>query len=430
MNLTLSPVQKISGAIAVPGDKSISHRAAIFGALATGTTRIENFLRAQDTAATIACLRQLGATIDAPDEGTVVVQGVGFNGLQAPSEPLDCGNSGTTMRLLMGVLAGCPWPVQLKGDASLNKRPMERVGVPLRQMGAEFAGQGEKGTPPVDMQGGDLNGIEYALPVASAQLKSAVLLAGLRAGGTTTVIEPTPSRDHTERMLEGFGVTVKRDGARISVERSEGLTSNDVYVAGDISSAAFFLVAAAIRPGWEITVRDVGVNPTRTGILDVLEAMGATITLTNERTSGGEPLADITVCGGELKPTEIGGALIPRLIDELPVLALLATQAPGQTIIRDAQEMRVKESDRIAVISEQLRRLGANIEERPDGMIITGPTPLTGTTVTSPHGDHRIAMTLAIASLIATGDTTIENAEAINSSFPDFPRLLEQVSVH
>jgi 3-phosphoshikimate 1-carboxyvinyltransferase len=290
-----------------------------------------------------------------------------------------------------------------------------------------MSGQGERCLPPITLRGGNLHGITYPLPVASAQVKSAVLLAGLQADGETVVIEPSPTRDHTERMLEAFGVPVNQDGARISVTRAPQLTATDVFVSGDISSAAYFFVAAALRPDWEITVREVGINPTRTGITDVLRDMGATVVLSNERESGGESYADVTVRGGELKATEIGGAIIPRLVDELPVLALLATQAAGQTIIRDASEMRVKESDRIAVITAELRKLGANIEENPDGMIITGPTPLKGATVASPLGDHRIAMTLAVAGLIAEGETTIENAEAIHTSFPNFPELLEEI---
>lgn len=423
---TFSSTKQVRGEVRVPGDKSVSHRATIFGAVAHGTTRISGFLKAHDTQATLSCLRELGVSVREENE-QIVVEGRGFEGLRAPNRVLDCGNSGTTMRLLLGVLAGCPFETTLGGDASLSRRPMDRVRIPLSQMGADVRGQGDKNTPPLSVCGGNLAGIEYAMPIASAQVKSAILLAGLQARGTTTVIEPTPARDHTERMLRAFGVEVVQDGARVSVEGGAQLQATDVQVPGDISSAAFFFVAGALREDFQIRVLDVGVNPTRTGVLDVLQAMGANIEISNERESGGEPIADVTVRGGHLQATEIGGALIPRLIDELPVLALLATQCEGTTVIRDAQEMRVKESDRIAMVSTELRKLGANIEEQPDGMTISGPTKLVGATVTSPAGDHRIAMTLAIASLLAEGETVLENAHAVTSSFPDFFDLLDEV---
>lgn len=429
MNLHVSPATTVSGSIQVPGDKSISHRAAIFGALAQGTTRVSNFLRAGDTLGTLAMLRELGIAIRLPDNSGEIleVEGRGFDGLSAPQNALDCGNSGTTARLMMGVLAGQSFQSTLSGDESLAKRPMDRVQIPLCRMGAEIRGVGDRCTPPLEIRGGNLRAIEYPMPVASGQLKSAILLAGLRAQGTTTVIEPAPSRDHTERMLRGFGVEVETRDNRVGVRGGQELRATDISVPGDISSATFFFVAAALRPGWELTVRGVGVNPTRTGSLDVLRAMGAEVLLSNERESGGEPLADVTIRGRELQATEIGGALIPRLVDELPVLALLATQAQGTTIIRDAAEMRVKESDRIAVITRELTKLGAQIEERPDGMVIHGPTKLVGATVSSPKGDHRIAMTLAIAGLIAEGQTTVENADAVTSSFPNFAVLLEEI---
>lgn len=425
MNLSLSPATKISGALRVPGDKSVSHRAAIFGALAQGTTRIEGFLRADDSLGTLQILRSLGIEIE--DDGEIVtVHGRGFEGWSAPENALDCGNSGTTMRLMMGVLAGFSFQSTLSGDESLSQRPMDRVRVPLMQMGVEVLGQGDHCAPPISIRGGGLRGIEYTLPVASAQVKSAVLLAGLRANSPTTVVEPIATRDHTERMLRGFGVDIQSENSRVTIMPGE-LKSCDVSVPGDISAAAFFLVAAALRPDWEVTIKGVGVNPTRSGVLDVLQAMGGEVSQQNSSLSGGEPVADVRVRGGELKATEIGGALIPRLVDELPVLALLATQAEGRTIIRDAQEMRVKESDRIQVITRELRKLGAQIEETPDGMLIDGPTPLTGTTVQSPRGDHRIAMTLAVAGLIASGETTVENADAVQSSFPDFADRLAQI---
>lgn len=426
MNSTkiLRPAARVAGTVQVPGDKSISHRAAIFGAIANGTTTTRGFLQAHDTAATLRCLKQLGAEIE--DDGeTVTVRGDGFQSLRAPDAPLDCGNSGTTMRLLLGVLAGCEFETTLAGDASLSKRPMDRVRIPLEQMGASVRGQGEKNAPPIAVRGGNLKSIRYEMPVASAQVKSAILLAGLNAAGETKVIEPTASRDHTERMLRGFGVEISRDGNEISLRGGQELRGCHVEVPGDISSAAFFFVAAALRPGWNLTVENVGLNPTRTGVLDVLEKMGARVEIGNQRESGGEAIGDVSVSGANLQATQIGGDLIPRLIDELPVLALLATQCEGTTEIRDASEMRVKESDRIAVIARELRKLGANIDETPDGMRVHGPTPLRGAPVVSPPGDHRIAMTLAIASLIAEGETTLENDDAVASSFPNFWEMLQ-----
>ena len=426
MNLSIRPASRVGGDFCVPGNKSISHRALIFGALANGTTRIDGFLRADDTLATMRCLRQMGVSIR-DENDSVFVEGIGFEGLRAPDSVLDCGNSGTTMRLMMGVLAACPFETTLAGDESLSRRPMDRVAIPLRRMGAKVEGQGERCLPPLSTHGGELKGITYEMPVASGQVKSAILLAGLQAKGTTTVTEPVATRDHTERMLRAMGVAVESDGLRISLDASVQPRAIEIQVPGDISSAAFFLVAACLRPDWEVTARNIGVNPTRDGVLDVLRDMGAHVSLSNEKVSGGEEIADICVRGGELKATRIGGDLIPRLIDELPVLALLATQAYGTSTIRDAGEMRVKESDRIEVITRELRKLGAQIEEQPDGMTINGPTPLAGTTVTSPSGDHRIAMTLAIAGLIAEGETIVENAQAITSSFPDFKQVLEQI---
>lgn len=422
MQITLRPTSQLSGTLVVPGDKSISHRAAIFGALAKGTTRIDNFLRADDTQSTLGVLQQLGAQIHDDGKQIRVEGGV----LRAQGQTLDCGNSGTTIRLLMGVLAGIEGPSTLVGDASLSRRPMDRVRIPLEQMGAQVEGVGEKNTPPVEIRGGGLQGIDYVSPVASAQVKSAILLAGIHADGSTSVSEPSLSRDHTEQMLRGFGVEVKREGLRVEVSRSE-LRAADVHVPGDVSSAAFFWCAAALRPGWQVRVNSVGLNPTRTGVLDVLERMGAQVEIENESESGGELRGDVTVTGAALTGIRIDGDLIPRLIDELPVLALVATQAEGETVIADAHELRVKESDRIAIISAELRKLGAQIEEKDDGMIVAGNTDLKGAKVISPRGDHRIAMTLMIASLIAQGETTLENADAVSASFPNFLDLLEQL---
>ena len=423
MNLIIQPAGKLEGEVTVPGDKSISHRAAIFGAIASGTTIIHNFLRAGDTRSTLACLRQLGAQISDDGETITIEGGV----LQPQNQTLDCGNSGTTMRLMMGILAGREGRSTLVGDASLSKRPMDRVRIPLEQMGAQISGVGEKNTPPISISGGGLTGIKYSSPVASAQIKSAILLAGLRAEGKTSVLEPSLSRDHTEQMLRGFGVEVRRDDLRVEVSRSD-LKATEVRVPGDVSSAAFFWCAAALRPGWKVRVNGVGLNPTRTGVLDVLKAMGAIVEIENQSASGGELRGDVSVTGAELRSTRIDGALIPRLIDELPILALVATQCDGETVIADARELRVKESDRIAILSCELRQLGAQIEEREDGMIISGSTKLTGATVTSPHGDHRIAMTLMCAGLIAEGETIVENADAVQSSFPNFPDLLTFLS--
>jgi len=426
MELRLFAAPRISGTVSIPGDKSISHRAALFGALARGSTTIWNFLRAGDTLGTLQVLDALGVPIR--DDGeSISIQGVGWDGLRAPSAALDCGNSGTTTRLLLGVLAGCDFEATLSGDASLSRRPMDRVRVPLELMGARVLGQGDRCAPPITIRGGKLRGIEYASPVASAQVKSAVLLAGLRARGRTTVVEPHPSRDHTERMLRGFGVDVEVEGSSASVQGGQQLIATDVEVPGDISSAAFFLVAGALKPGCDVMVRGVGINPSRTGILDVLEEMGARLELIDERESGGEPLADVRAHHGELKGIEIGGALIPRLVDELPVIALLATQARGRTVVRDAAELRVKESDRIAVLVRELSKLGARIEERPDGFEIEGPCDLIGARVASPPGDHRIAMTLAVAGLLASGETVVENADAVSSSFPGFFETLESL---
>jgi 3-phosphoshikimate 1-carboxyvinyltransferase len=425
MRLIIKEPRSITGEVVVPGDKSVSHRAAIFGSIAEGTTAIHNFLRAGDTQSTLACLRQLGADIQ-DDSTTVIVNGNGWDGLRAPGQPLDCGNSGTTIRLMMGILAGRPFESTLSGDESLSRRPMDRVRIPLQQMGAQIEGQGEKNTPPITVSGGNLRGIEYSLPVASAQVKSAILLAGLQAEGTTAVIEPTAARDHTERMLRGFGVDVNRDGLRIEVTKST-LRGTEVHVPGDVSSAAFFWCAAALRPGWKVTVKGVGLNSTRTGVLDVLRAIGAQVIVENESESGGEPRGDVTVIGAPLKSTRIDGALIPRLIDEIPVLALLATQCEGETVIADARELRVKESDRIVVLSRELLKLGVEVEEREDGMAIRGPQKLVGALVESPRGDHRIAMTLAVAGLIAEGETVVHNADAVESSFPNFAELLQSI---
>ncbi len=419
--LTIQPGRRFSGKMTVPGDKSISHRALLFGALAEGETVVTGFLESEDTEATAGCLRAMGVRIEMGE--TVRVHGVGLHGLHAPAKELWTGNSGTTTRLLLGILAGQPFTATVRGDDSLAQRPMDRVAIPLRLMGAAVDGQGDRCTPPITITGGRLRGIAYATPVASAQVKSALLLAGLYANGETAVTEPQHSRDHTERMLRGFGVPVEVDGLTARVHGGGRLAGQHVAVPGDISSAAFFLVAGAIVPGARVTVRGVGVNPTRAGILDVLHAMGAKLSIANERLEGGEPVADVTVAHGPLSATTLDGSLIPRLIDELPVLAVAAAVAEGTTVIADAKELRVKESDRIATVSRFLRDMGAEVEEREDGMVIRGGRPLRGTDVES-HGDHRVAMSAAVAALAAGVENRIHRAECIATSFPRFTTLL------
>lgn len=419
--LTVMPGTSFTGTVAVPGDKSISHRALLFGALAEGETRITNFLDSEDTQATRGCLQAMGVKIERNE--AIVVHGVGLHGLHAPAQALWTGNSGTTTRLLLGILAGQPFSATLSGDASLSRRPMDRVAIPLRQMGAQVDGQGERCTPPITIDGGNLHGIHYHTPVASAQVKSAILLAGLYAGGETCVTEPQKSRNHTERMLRGFGVEVREEGLTVCVHGGQRLYGQQIVVPGDISSAAFFLVAGAIVPNAEVMITGVGINPTRSGIIDVLQAMGADLTITNKREEGGEPVADLTVRHSHLTGTRIAGSLIPRLIDELPILAVAAAFAEGATEIADARELRVKESDRIATVSRFLRDMGVDVEERDDGMLIHGGLPLRGTEVQS-DGDHRVAMSAAIAAIAAGVENRIDGAGSIATSFPTFISLL------
>jgi 3-phosphoshikimate 1-carboxyvinyltransferase len=424
---TVQSVNTIRGEVTVPGDKSISHRAVMFSALAEGTTTIEGFLPGADCLSTISCFRRLGISIEQEGE-RVRVEGKGWYGLTEPSQILDVGNSGTTIRLMLGILATQPFHSVLIGDESIARRPMKRVTVPLREMGADIAGRQNGEYIPLSVRGGKLQGIEYRSPVSSAQIKSAVLLAGLQAEGETTLYEPELSRDHTERMLRSFGVEVESFAGGVRVRGGQQLVSpGHIQVPGDISSAAFLLVAAAIVPGSHLLIKHVGMNPTRTGIIDVLRDMGANLTLHNEREVNGEPVADIEIAYAPLHGSEIGGAIIPRLIDEIPVLAVLATQAEGTTTIRDAAELKVKETNRIDTVVAELRKLGARIEPTTDGMVIHGKTPLTGAACDS-HGDHRIGMAAAIAGLIASGETTITNTESINVSFPGFFETLCQIS--
>ena len=406
----------LHGAVTVPGDKSISHRAVMFGALASGDTHITGFLMGEDCLSTISCFRQMGVKIDVSDD-EVVVHGAGMHGLQEPSELLYTGNSGTTTRLLCGILAGQPFRSVLSGDASIQKRPMGRIIKPLREMGANIDGK-DGNLCPLTVSGSALHGITYTLPVASAQLKSAILLAGLFAEGETTVVEPAPSRDHTERMLRGLGVDVRTDGNVITLTPPEQLTAVDVAVPGDISSAAYFLVAGCIVPNSEITIRNVGINPTRTGILDVLRDMGADIELVN-CTDDVEPVCDIIVRSSRLHGTRIGGDIIPRLIDELPVIAVAAAFAEGETVICDAQELKVKESNRIAAMVSELSKTGCDITETEDGMVIRGGKPLHGAQFAC-YADHRVAMSMAVCALACKGDSVLEDPDCVAISYPTF----------
>jgi 3-phosphoshikimate 1-carboxyvinyltransferase len=416
-NLTTN-VSGLSGEIKIPGDKSISHRAVMFGAIAKGKTTIKGFLPGEDCLSTISCFRKMGVEIQQNGD-QVVVGGHGLDGLKEPVEILDVGNSGTTTRLMLGILATRPYHAVIVGDESIAKRPMSRVTKPLREMEVKIEGRDHGNYTPLAIRGGLLKAIDYDSPVASAQVKSCVLLAGLGADGITSVTEPSLSRDHTERMLKAFGVAVERKDLTVLVEGGQALTATDITVPGDISSAAFFLAAGAIVPNSNITLRNVGMNPTRTGMIDVLQSMGAELTIENERVENEEPVADLTIQTSSLTGTEIGGDLIPRLIDEIPVIAVLATQAAGTTVIKDAEELKVKETNRIDTVVQQLQKLGANVEARDDGMVIHGRSKLHGANVDS-FGDHRIGMAMAIAALVADGEMAISNEQAIAVSYPRF----------
>ncbi len=422
---TVGRAERIEGSPTLPGDKSISHRAVLLNSLASGSAHVSNFCEGDDRNAMLGCLRGLGVSIKRVRHtdgrsctDCFYVRGRGPSGLREPDHVLNAGNSGTTMRLVAGLLAAQPFFSVISGDRSLRSRPMDRIVRPLARMGARIMGRGQDALAPLAIRGGSLKGIDYPLPVASAQLKSALLIAGLYARGRTTVVEPSPSRDHTERMLSAMGADVGSDGPAISVGRSD-LFAMDVQVPGDISSAAFWMVLAACHPDARLRISRVGINPTRTGVIDVLKAMGARMTLDNIHEDAGEPSADVVVESSELRAMEIAGDLVPRVIDEIPVLALAATFAEGRTVIRDAHELRVKESDRIAATVEGLRRMGASVEERTDGMVITGGATLKGADVLG-HGDHRIAMAMGIAGAIAAGQTAVAGAEAAFVSYPGF----------
>lgn len=422
MRKEISPCAGLRGEITLPGDKSISHRAVLLNSIAEGKARLSNFSSGGDCACTLACLRALGAKITkvASDSPTIEVEGVGKRGLREADDILDAGNSATTMRLLTGLLAGQPFLSIITGDSSLRTRPMGRLVQPLSLMGAKIWGREGGALGPLAIKGGELHGIDYTLPVPSAQLKSAILIAALFAEGETIVRESARSRDHTERMLRAMGVKLEVEAAGIFLEPSgPALNSIDLRIPGDISSAAYWLVAAAIHPNAQLKIKDVGINPTRTGIIDVLLKMGAKLRIENQRCMGDEPLADLLIESSELTGVEIGGDLIPRLIDEIPVIAVAACAAKGVTIIRDAAELRVKETDRIGCLAGELSKLGATVDEMPDGMAIHGGAKLRGAKCSS-HHDHRMAMTLGIAGLIAEGRTVIESAEAAEISYPFF----------
>jgi 3-phosphoshikimate 1-carboxyvinyltransferase len=422
-----NPGGKLSGRIRVPGDKSISHRSIMLGSLAEGTTHVEGFLEGEDALATIQAFRDMGVVIEGPHHGRVTVHGVGLHGLKAPVGPLYMGNSGTSMRLLSGLLAAQPFDTTLTGDPSLSKRPMNRVAKPLREMGAVIE-TGPEGRPPLMIKGGQrLTGMDYEMPMASAQVKSCLLLAGLYAAGRTSVTEPAPTRDHTERMLRGFGYPVTVDGSTASVESGHKLTATHIEVPADISSAAFFLVAGSIAEDSELVLEHVGINPTRTGVIDILKLMGGDITLENQREVGGEIVADIRVRSAKLKGIDIPEDLVPLAIDEFPVLFVAASVAAGRTVLRGAEELRVKESDRIQVMADGLIALGVKAEPTPDGIIIEGGS-IGGGEVWA-HGDHRIAMSFSVASLRATAPIRIHDCANVATSFPNFLALSAQVGI-
>ncbi len=426
MNAVIKPAKSLGGTVTVPGDKSISHRSVMLGSIANGDTHVSGFLTGEDCLSTIACFKKLG--IDIEIDGTnVTVHGKGLNGLSAPTETLDVGNSGTTLRLMSGLLSAQPFTTHITGDKSIQKRPMGRVATPLGLMGVKITSENsERLTAPLIIEGQKPKAVEYTLPVASAQVKSAIILAGLYADGVTKITEPEATRDHTEIMLNYLGADIKREGNTIIVTPVDELTGKDISVPGDISSAAYFIAAALICENSDVTVKNVGVNPTRTGIITAFSAMGADIELINERTVCGEPVADIRARSGRLHGTVIKGDIIPKLIDEIPVIAAVACYADGETVIADAQELKVKESDRIKTMATELGRMGADITETDDGMIIRGGNTLHGAVCES-YDDHRVAMSIAVAALGADGETEIKNSECADISFPGYYSLLNSM---
>jgi len=423
---TITPVPSVQGEISVPGDKSISHRAIMFASLAKGQSRVVSLLRGEDCLSTLKAFQAMGVEVEEKGADELIIHGRGIDGLQEPEDVLDCGNSGTTMRLMSGILAAQPFYSVLTGDQYLRNRPMGRVIDPLRQMGAKILGRDGNKKAPLTIDGGDLKPTEYRSPVASAQVKSALLLAGMQIDGTTTVYEPHLSRDHSERMLRYLGAEIESFDGGARVTGPVSLAGREIFVPGDISSAAFFLVAGLIVPGSELLLKNVGINPTRSGVIDILQLMGGSIKLLNQRELSGEPVADLLVKSSSLKGVEIGGALVPRAIDEFPVISVAAAFAEGVTTIRDAKELRVKETDRIAAMCDVLGKLGAQIEPLADGMRVTGGAQLSGGTVNS-FGDHRIAMSMAVAGLVADGEVLIEDTGCTATSFPSFWQLLDSL---
>ena len=422
------PHGTLSGSIRVTGDKSMSHRSIMLGALANGTTKVSGFLNGEDCLATIKAFREMGVEIEGPEKGNVTIHGVGMQGLKAPINDLDMGNSGTAMRLLTGIMVGQDFDSSLTGDASLSTRPMRRITRPLEQMGGSITAE-EGGTPPLFIKGDNqLVGIHYDMPVASAQVKSAVLLAGLYAEGETSVTEPAVTRDHTERMLQGFGYDVMTEGNRMSLQGGGELTACNIDVPADISSAAFFMVGASIAEGSDLTLEHVGVNPTRTGVIDILKLMGADITLFNQKEVGGEPVADIRIRSARLKGIQIPEALVPLAIDEFPSIFVAACFAKGQTVLTGAEELRVKESDRIQVMADGLIACGADVTTTPDGIIINGGDLSAGEI--DSHGDHRIAMAFAMAGLCANGRIVINDCANVDTSFPNFIKIASKAGVN
>ncbi|HSS80792.1 MAG TPA: 3-phosphoshikimate 1-carboxyvinyltransferase [Gaiellaceae bacterium] len=424
--MKIEPAGSLRGHIAVPGDKSISHRAVLLGAIGEGETSVRGFGRSGDTEATIAAVRALGVTVDEDDVDSLRIQGAGLRGLREPGGPIDCGNSGTALRLLAGILAGQQGRFELTGDESLRGRPVDRIAEPLAQMGTTV--ESDDGTPPLVIAGGELRGIRYELPVASAQVKSCVLLAGLYAAGQTTVVEPLPTRDHTELMLEAAGVRVSRKQRRVTVGPAERLRLGNVEVPGDFSAAAPFIVAATLLPGSELTIHDVGLNPRRTGLLDVLARMGARITVFNRHKTAGEPVGDLEVHSAELTATAVTASEVPLLVDELPLFALAAACARGESTVWGAEELRVKETDRIETVTNSLRAIGVRLTPRDDGFWVRGvPTRPKGGRMAS-HADHRIAMLGAVAGLVSRNGVDVEDADVVAVSFPGFFELLDSVT--
>ena len=426
MELVLEKVNKLKGNIFVPGDKSISHRSLILGSISRGETRIYNFLNSLDCLKTMECMQVLGVGIELDEDNSVNIKGKGLYGLQEPKAILDVGNSGTTIRFLTGLLSGQNFYSVLNGDNSIRKRPMKRVVQPLRLMGADIWGREDGHFAPLSIKGSKLNSFQYTLPVASAQVKSALLLAGLYATGKTVISEPLSTRDHTERMLETMQADIKISPPEVKIKGGTELRSTDIFIPGDISSAAYFIAAASILRDSQIIIKQVGVNPTRTGIIEILKKMGTKIDILDYQIKSNEPRADLKIEYSELKGIEIKEEMVPLLIDELPLIAVVATQAHGKTLVSGARELRVKESDRIKAIVSELKKMGADIEEEEDGFTVNGPTRLQGAVCES-YNDHRIAMSLAVAALLAEGKTVIRNSECIDISFPGFEKTLRKL---